>query len=154
MAQDRLLELLEARPRLDAEGLDQLGARRAVDVERLDLPAGAVERDHQQLAQALAQRVLGGQLAQLGNDRGVAAERELRLEPASTRGQPQLLEPRDRPLGERLVREVGQRGAAPERRAPRAALRGGARVARLHRAAASAVSASKRCRSSAPDRRG
>ena len=45
----------------------------------------------------------------------VPAERELGLDALLERGQPHLLEPLDRDLRERLVGEVGERRAAPER---------------------------------------
>ena len=52
---------------------------------------------------------------QLADERAVPAEREIGVDPVLERGEPELLEPvRLRPR-ERLVREVGERRAAPER---------------------------------------
>ena len=48
-------------------------------------------------------------------DRVVTAELDLGLEPVLERGQPQLVEPGDLVLEERLEREVGERRPAPER---------------------------------------
>jgi hypothetical protein len=45
----------------------------------------------------------------------VATERELCLDHLLVSGQAQVLEARDLRLGERLVREVGQRRTAPQR---------------------------------------
>ena len=59
--------------------------------------------------------MLPGQRLELADQLGIAAERELRLDPPLDRGQAQLLEPGDLRLSERLVGEVGQRRAAPER---------------------------------------
>ena len=44
------------------------------------LTARAVERDHQQTAEALAQRLLTDKRLELGDSLGVTAERELALE--------------------------------------------------------------------------
>ncbi len=65
LAQDRLLELLQRRARVDPELVHERPARVLVGVERLGLPPGAVERQHLLPAQALSQRVLpheGGEL--------------------------------------------------------------------------------------------
>ncbi len=56
-------------------------ARLSVDVERLCLPAGAVERTHQRAAQPLAEWVGGHECLELRDERSVPAERELRLDP-------------------------------------------------------------------------
>ena len=45
----------------------------------------------------------------------MATQRQVRLDPLLERDYPQLLEPRDLRLRERLVREVGESRAAPER---------------------------------------
>ena len=119
LAQNRLLELLERRARIDAELLDERAARVPVDVERLRLPPRAVEREHELGAEALAERVGGDELLQLADDVRMPAEGEIRLDPALERGQAQLLEARDRRLRERLVGEVGERRPAPEARASR-----------------------------------
>ena len=52
------LQLLERGRGLEPERLDQGGASRPEHLERLGLPAGAVERDHQLAAQALVERML------------------------------------------------------------------------------------------------
>ena len=114
VAQDRLLEPDELDPRLHAEGVDQRGPGLAVDLERLDLPARAIEGEHEQLPEPLAQRLRRGELRQLPDHVGVTPERELRLESPLQRPQPQLVEPRDGALGERLSGQVGQRVPAPE----------------------------------------
>ena len=63
------------------------------------------------------------------DDVGVAAERELRVDELLVRRDPQLLQPRDRGLGERLVGEVGERGAAPQGEAALQRGGGGRRMA-------------------------
>ena len=115
MAQDRLLQVPQRRAGFHPEGLDERGARLAVDLQRVHLAARPIQREHQQLAQPLAQRLGGRQLRQLGNDVRVAPEREQCLHAPFQRVLAQLLQPGDRALGERLGREVRQRLAAPER---------------------------------------
>ncbi len=52
---------------------------------------------------------------ELGDELGVAAEGEVGVDPLLEHDRAELLEPRDLVLRERLVQEVGERGAAPER---------------------------------------
>src|SRR5918996_867874 len=89
-------------------------ARLLVGGERVCLPAGAVEREHQLGTQALAQRLLAHERRQLGDERRVPTEGEVRLDPILERDQAQLLEARDVSLRERLVAKVGERRTAPE----------------------------------------
>ena len=104
-----------------------------VGVERVRLAARAVEREHQLRVQALAEGVLGGEALQLGGDDGVAAERQVVLEPQlegvqATAHQPVGL---DRPGAQQ--RRVGQRRSAEQRQRLAQELRGllGGRAARL-----------------------
>ena len=78
------------------EALDERLPRLAVDLERLGLAARAVEREHLLAAQPLAQRVLGDERLELGDERRVPPERELGVDPLLERREPQLLEPLDR----------------------------------------------------------
>ena len=104
-----------------------------VDVERLGLAARPVEGEHQLAAETLAQRMVPDERLELRQHGGVAAERELRLEALLERGEPQLLEPRDRRLRERLVGEVGERCAAPEPERTTEQVGGALRIAALER---------------------
>ena len=61
--------------------------------ERLGLLAAAVVGEHQQLPQPLAQRLLADAPLELGHDRALAPERQLRLRPRLDDRQPQLIEP-------------------------------------------------------------
>ena len=72
--QDALLELGEFGARVDAEFVGEQPAGVGVDGQRLGLPSAAVEGEHQQFAQPLAQRVGGGQRGQFGDGLGVAAD--------------------------------------------------------------------------------
>ena len=84
-------------------------------VERLRLPARAVEREHQLAAQPLAVRVLRDQRLELADQLGVAAEREVGLDPLLERRQPQILQPPGLDSGKRLLAELRQRRPPPER---------------------------------------
>ena len=91
-------------------------ARAAVRLECLGLPAAAVEREHQLPVQPLPSRVLVDERLELRHELGCAAGCEQSASSRSSqRQQPQLLEPCDLYLRERLVGEVGQRLADPER---------------------------------------
>ena len=68
--------------------------------------------------------MLGDERLELGNERELAAERELRVDPLLDRGEPQLLEPLDLDARERLELEVRKRPALPQRSAARKRLRG------------------------------
>ena len=121
LAQDPRLQLLQAPAGLDAELVDERAARILVGLERLRLASRAVEGLHQQLAWPLAQRLLGDERLELGDDvrRGVRARRRRRSAPRARRG----AAPRaggSRPARSR--RRPGRRGPAPARaRVPGAA---------------------------------
>jgi hypothetical protein len=67
------VQLAKPAPRLDAELLHQHHSRGPIRLERLSLAARAVQREHLLAAQALAQRMLGGQALQLSHHLVVAA---------------------------------------------------------------------------------
>ena len=66
--------------RLQAERLDHEPPSRAEELEGLRLPAGAVERQHELAAQTIAQRVLGDQPLELGNEPCMPSQGEIRLD--------------------------------------------------------------------------
>ena len=109
------MERLQLRARVDPELVHERRARGGVGVERLGLPAGAVEREHQLPAQSLPQRMLADERLELADELGVAATLEIGVEPRLERDEPELLQPCDLGLRPALVREVGEGGAAPER---------------------------------------
>ena len=123
LGEDRGLQALELRARVQAEVLDQDVAGAAVGVERVGLAAGAVEGEHQLRVQALAEGVLGGEALELAGDGGVAAEREVVLEPLLERVQARAHQPVG--LDQRRGRAAARRSAAGRgtARAPRAATR-------------------------------
>jgi hypothetical protein len=119
LAEDLMLEPFERRPGLERELVGKETAALLVHVQRVGLPARAVEREHQLAAQALAERIRRHQLLQLRYDLGVSAELELRLDALLQRAEPQLLEALGLGAREVLVAKVGKRLAAEEReRAP------------------------------------
>ena len=129
------MQALQLRPRLDADLLDQRVARVAVGLERVRLAAAAVERQHPLGVQALAQRVVGQQRLDLGDDLLVAAGGQVGVDRELRGGQAQLLDPADLRERERLVGDVGQRLAAEQReRLPRRCpVRGRARASATSR---------------------
>src|SRR4051794_23235973 len=79
--------------------------------------------------------MLCDQRLELGDERRVAAEGKVRLDPALERVQAQLLEPPDLILGEGLIGEVGQRRPAPEIERLPQGVRGAAGVTAIERLA-------------------
>jgi hypothetical protein len=100
-----------------------------VDLERLCLATGAVESDHELFTEPLAERMLGNELAQLGDDFGLAAESEIGVEPILEHGQAELLEAVGVDTDERLVGQISERRSAPEPQSLPKAIRRGPRVA-------------------------
>ena len=113
LLEDPALELLQLGAGLEPQLLTQRRACCAVDLERVGLTARAVEGQHQLRPEPLPQRVPSDQLLQLRD--GCLAELEVGLEPVAPRLQPQLLEPLRLLERDRLVGEVGERMAAPQR---------------------------------------
>ncbi len=113
LSQDPPFEQPQLGARLEPE-LVERGARGAVGLERLRLPARPVERQHQLPAQPLALRLLRDQDLELADELGVTAEREVGLDPLLERRQPQILQPPGLDPRERLLAELRQRRPAPQ----------------------------------------
>ena len=111
--QDRLFELLQGAPGLESELVEELAPSVPVGLQRVGLPAGSVQREHQLAAQALAQRMLAHQRLELAHQPGMLARGQIRVDPVLERGQTGFLQPRDLRLGKRLVGEVRERRTAP-----------------------------------------
>src|SRR5262249_10965074 len=101
-----------------------------VRLERLGLPAGAVERQHQLAAQPLAQRAVPNEGLELADELGAGPPLEVGVDPLLESVESQLVQPPDLALGERLGGGVGERRAAPERERLAQQLRPWARVER------------------------
>ena len=99
---------------VDAELTREQVADPPVGGQRVALPAAPVQRQHQLAVQPLPQRMLCGQLVQLGGQRVVPAQRQVRVDPGLDRGQPQLLQPGRLRPGERVIGQVGQHLAPPQ----------------------------------------
>jgi hypothetical protein len=92
LAEDRPLELLEVRARLDPQIVDKSPSSGAVRVEGFGLPSRPVERQHLMSPQPLPVWIALHKLAELGHERGVAAAGEVGLDAALDRGHAQLFE--------------------------------------------------------------
>jgi hypothetical protein len=114
VAENRLLECLQRLARLDAEVVDERPSGLAVGLERVRLPVGSVERQHLLCAEALPQRVLGHEDAQLSESLLVPTEGEVAVDPVHQRRQPQLVERCHLVTSARFELQPGESRAAPE----------------------------------------
>ena len=105
---------MQVRPGLDADLLDQGLARLAIGIERLRLPAGAIESEHPLSVEAFVQGLLRDQLLEPPDHVGVVPGVELGVDLELERPLVQLLEPAYLNCGEGLGGDVGERGPAPE----------------------------------------
>jgi hypothetical protein len=97
--------------------------------ERLGLPAAAVQRQHPSRPEPLPQRVLPRKSLELTDQFTVPARRQLGVDPVLLRVHPELVETGRLRPGERLIGELGQRRASPQRqRLGQLRRRGGARI--------------------------
>ena len=115
MAQDRLLEILQHPGRLEPELVDERAPRVLVDRQRLGLPAGAIEREHERRTQPLAEWMLANERLEFPDQTSVPAERELGLDPLLEGFELQLIEAEHLAGREALRGEFAERPAAPER---------------------------------------
>jgi hypothetical protein len=114
LAQHGLLEVSQRETGLEAKLVHERCAGLGVPPQRLGLATRSIEGEHVLGAEALAQRMLGGQHLELGNQRRVAPELEVGVDPQLERLETQLLESRDLAGGERVEREVRQRRTSPQ----------------------------------------
>src|SRR5262249_48647754 len=114
MLEDCPLELLQLRPRLDSQLVDQRSARRAVRGEGVGLSATAVAGEHLQGAGSLAEWVLGRQLFELAHELGLASASEIRLDASLESHEPELVEPGGCLPQDAFVDDVCQGWTTPE----------------------------------------
>jgi hypothetical protein len=88
--EDLLVQAPKRSAWLDAEFLGQHCAGGAELGQRIGLPAGPVQRQHDLAAESLAQRMLADQAGQLGRCLLVTAQGDHHLDPLLDRAQPQL----------------------------------------------------------------
>jgi len=131
LVEDPALEVLELRAGLEPELPVEQGAGVAVEIKRLGLPSGAVEREHQLTARTFPQRLLVDQLLELRPDPNLLPEREPGVDPVGRRLAALALKPPHRLLGELVVPEVRERGPPPEIERGREQPLRGRRVAEL-----------------------
>ena len=110
-----MLQVAQLRLGLEPKLIVEAGADRAVDLERLGLAAGSVQREHQLSVEPLAQRMVSTDSLQLADQHPVTPEREFRLDSLLERRQPLLLQPHHLWSCELLVGEITERRPAPER---------------------------------------
>src|SRR5439155_10951933 len=112
--EDLTLEELQWRAGIEAELLARDLAARLVDVERIRVPTGPVQREHELAAKTLAQRMRSDQTLKLGDERRVPAEIELGLYALFERRGTQLVQACDGRSREGFVPELREGVAAPE----------------------------------------
>ena len=115
LLEDPPLELLQCGSGLEAERLHERGASLTEPRQRVRLPAGAIQGDHQVPAEAFVERVVEHELLELRHELRAAAELELGPEAPLQDRDAQVAQALDHGTGERLEREVGQRRAPPLR---------------------------------------
>ena len=115
LLEDLPLEAPQRLARLEPELRGEVLPALLVHLQRLCLTTRAVQGQHELTAEALAERVALHERLELADQLVVEAQGEIGVDPLLERGQPKLLEPCDLRLGERLVRDVGQRRAVPQR---------------------------------------
>ncbi len=113
LREDLLVQFPQRGAGLDAEPVDEGRAGSLIRLERLRLPAGAVERQHQLCAEMLAERMRAHERLQLADQLRVASIREIALDPLLDAREAKLLQTGDLGLGEALVGEVRQRLPPP-----------------------------------------
>jgi hypothetical protein len=129
LTQDRTLELPESRTRLDPQFLAQGHSAFAVDLEGFCLPTSSVERRHELAAGPLAKWMDVDELAELADERIVAPEREVGVNPILHRRKPKLLEPLSLWARECFVRQIRESRPPPELERRSKTLAGGSRIA-------------------------
>ena len=82
-----------------------------------------VERKDELAPQALAERLLGDETLQLGDERSVTAERQLRIDSLLEGDEPKLVQPASLVRDDATVANVRERRAAPQRECGSQAIR-------------------------------
>ena len=114
LAQHRLLKLAQFLTRLQPQLLGQHRPGAVVGRQRLRLTLAAIQRQHQQAPQSLADRMLGDQAFQLACHLRVPPQPEIGFHAAFQHDQPKLLQPRAFQREGFHVGHVRERTAAPQ----------------------------------------
>ena len=128
LAQDGGLEVAQPLADVDAQLVVEPAAQVVQQAERVGLPAGPVERDHELAVDALVVPVVGGELLQVPDDLLMLTQREQGLDQGELGPQPQPVQAGRLLVQERQLGHVGQRAAAPQRQRVAQVGRGGGRV--------------------------
>ena len=115
VVQDLALEVADAVRRIDAQLVDQPSAQVVDHPQRLGLAPRAVQGDGEVLAQAFAHRVVGDEVVQLADDEVVTAEQQVDADAVLQRGESALVQPRGDATRPRLLGDVLQGRAVPQR---------------------------------------
>jgi hypothetical protein len=108
------LERSQLLARIQAEALGQERASSVVRRERLDLALGVVEREHELAPQALAERLLGNETLELGDERSVTAERQLGIDPFFEGDEAKIVQPTGLVLDDASATGVCEGRAVPQ----------------------------------------
>jgi hypothetical protein len=111
--QDRSLQLAQRHTRLDPDFADERLARPPVGIQSVCLSARSIQREHELGPESLPQWMVLDQPFQLRDGVRVATELEVGVDPLLERREPCLLQTCDLVLGERLGRELDERGPPP-----------------------------------------
>ena len=120
LAEDALVQAAQVGRGVDAELAGQAVARAFERRQRVRRPTGAIQREHEQLPQALPQRELARERLELADHLAVAPLGEVGRDPLLEGLEAQLVEPRDLGRERRLGRRGRRRPARSTARAPRA----------------------------------
>jgi hypothetical protein len=115
MKEDQALELAKLSSGLEPELLGKEPPRVSISLERVRLPAGPVEREHEPAPEPLAERVLLDGRAKLRDELLVTPLQKTCLNEILEHDKLELLEPLNLVAGEVVVLEPGKRRTANER---------------------------------------
>ena len=113
--EDLALQALKLGARIDPELVHEQLTSLSIHSEGVRLSPEPVKRQHQLGAQPLPQRVGLGESLELGNELRLPPQLKVRIDPVLDRRLPQLLEPHQLPGKPKLVGDVGEGRAAPDR---------------------------------------
>ena len=108
VAEDARLELVQRRPRLQPQLINEVPSRGAIDIERLRLPPRAIQGEHRQLLEPFAGRVTLRLGDQLPDQVSLPAEPQFRGSPQLERAHPSLVERRRVSEQRGLARQPGK----------------------------------------------
>ncbi len=109
-----LVQLAETFAGVDAQFFAQDGGDLAVGAQRVGLPVGSVEGEHELAPEPFAEPVFLGQRVQLADDVGVPVEGEFDVHETFECAEPFFGQPLNLLHVQQFGRDVGERRAAPQ----------------------------------------